>query len=319
MAFILLSTFLLGAAVFILCRHSVNRLVGLLFSLIVLVFFLITGVYFFSDYFTGVGINEAVLYHLKVGLEGAGFGEYKGLVLCGVAYLFFAVGVSFLIYKGAVSGVGEKNSTRYRPLLLTIGLLLGSIIIHPAVTDIFEVFNLCYSSSVVSTFNNNAARSEEHPSDIFGDNYHHPEIRSRSKNTPNLVMIYLEGLERTYFDESRFPGLIKSLRKLEDQSIFFTDIRQLWGTGFTIAGIAANQCGIPLVASAGGNGMGGMELFLPGAVAVGDLLREEGYHLVYMGGRHSVLPEKEIFSQPMVLQKFWVVMNYFRKFSIPAM
>ena len=284
MVFILLSAFLLGSAVFLLCKHSVTRLVGILTSFIVLVFFVLTGGYFFSDYFTGAGINEAVLYHLIVGLEGAGFAEYKGLFLGGIAYLIFSAGATHLVYRVSVSGAEKKGGFRLKSKVLVLGLLLGSILIHPAVTDVCGVFNLRYSTPVVSASHSKVAGSEGIPSEIFSDNYCHPEILLRSKKTLNLVMIYLEGLERTYFDESRFPGLINSLRKLEDRSISFTDIRQLWGTGWTIGGITASQCGIPLVVSASGNGMAGMEFFLPGVVAVGDLLQEEGYHLVYMGG-----------------------------------
>ncbi len=280
----LLPSILLLVAVFIMYRNSVRRLVGLFFSLVVLVFLLITGAYFFSDYFTGAGINEAVIYHLTVGLEGAGFGEYKGLILGGIAYLIFSIGMTVLIFKASVSGVSKKKGPHLLTTILTMGLLLGSLVFHPAITDLLEVFNLPYNAQVVPVSDNTAVKSREIVSDHFNDNYHLPVIRSRSKNPPNLVMIYLEGLERTYFDESRFPGLIKSLREVEDHSISFTDIRQLWGTGWTVGGITASQCGIPLVASAGGNGMGGMELFLPGAVAVGDLLQDEGYYLVYMGG-----------------------------------
>lgn len=283
MIFLLPSIFLL-AAIFLMYGHLFRRLAGLFFAFVVLVFFLITGVYFFSDYFTGAGINEAVFYHLTVGLGGAGFGEYKGLILCGIAYLVFSVGVSILTFRMAVSGAGKRKSSRKLLQIVIMGLLLGSILLHPAVTDLFKFLNLGYDSPVVSSVNDTVVRSGAIPSDIFDDNYRRPEIRSQSKNPPNLVMIYLEGLERTYFDESRFPGLIKSLRKVEEQSISFTDIRQLWGTGWTIGGITASQCGIPLVASAGGNGMGGMDLFLPGTVALGDVLQNEGYYLVYMGG-----------------------------------
>src|SRR5690554_1926682 len=37
--------------------------------------------YLVSDYFTANGIDESVIYHLRVGLEGAGFKAYAGIIL----------------------------------------------------------------------------------------------------------------------------------------------------------------------------------------------------------------------------------------------
>ncbi|MBT8141757.1 MAG: sulfatase-like hydrolase/transferase, partial [Gammaproteobacteria bacterium] len=100
----------------------------------------------------------------------------------------------------------------------------------------------------------------------------------------NLVVIYAESLERSYFDQNQFPGLIKHLRELETVSINFTNINQVYSTGFTIGGLTASQCGIPLIAPSGGNSMSGMDQFLPSAVCLGDLLRSSGYKLKYFGG-----------------------------------
>ena len=118
----------------------------------------------------------------------------------------------------------------------------------------------------------------------FNEHYLMPELSSKNEDTPNLVYIYLEGLEHTYFDEARFPGLIKGLRTLEDESVTFTDIRQFYGTRTTMGGMVASQCGIPLVTPSLPNSMSGMDLFLSGATCIGDVLNAKGYHLAYMGG-----------------------------------
>ena len=100
----------------------------------------------------------------------------------------------------------------------------------------------------------------------------------------NLVYIYAESLERTYFDESLFPGLIKELRHLESVSTSFTQIKSVYGTQWTVAGLTASQCGIPLVTPSHGNSMSGMDAFLPNTICLGDLLSEEGYELSYLSG-----------------------------------
>ena len=57
------------------------------------------------------------------------------------------------------------------------------------------------------------------------------------------------------------------------------------GTEWTIAGVTASQCGVPLITTgAGGNSMDGLDRFLPGATCLGDLMRTAGYRLSYLGG-----------------------------------
>lgn len=146
------------------------------------------------------------------------------------------------------------------------GALLTAIIIHPASVDIAKLFSFSYS-----------------PADAaFHSFYKVPSLQTPAQPTPNLVFIYLEGLERTYFNEHIFPGLVTGLREIEEQSLSFVNMGQTWGANWTIAGVTASQCGIPLVS--GGNSMAGMDLFLPGALCLGDMLNDEGYHLAFMGG-----------------------------------
>src|SRR5262249_23377563 len=118
----------------------------------------------------------------------------------------------------------------------------------------------------------------------FNDYYRAPTVKSVSDVHKNLVLIYGESYERTYFNEAFFPGLIKELHQIEAKSLSFTNIHEAYGTGWTIAGMVGSQCGIPLVTSSHGNSMAGMDKFLASATCFGDVLHDNGYHLVYMGG-----------------------------------
>ena len=122
-------------------------------------------------------------------------------------------------------------------------------------------------------------------SEQFEDYYREPVIgQQKSGNPKNLVFIYAEGLERTWFDERLFPGVMQSLSKLRDLAVDFTNINQMPFTSWTIAGIVASQCGIPLVIASQGNAMSEMDMFIPGAVCLGDLLKANGYHSEFYGG-----------------------------------
>ena len=68
---------------------------------------------------------------------------------------------------------------------------------------------------------------------------------------------------------------------MESISTTFTQIKEISGTGWTIGGMTASQCGIPLVTPSHGNSMSGMDAFLPDAICLGDLLCKEGYELHY--------------------------------------
>jgi hypothetical protein len=99
-----------------------------------------------------------------------------------------------------------------------------------------------------------------------------------AEETPrkNLVFIYLEGLERAYFD---VPGLMPHLSALRSRVLDFTNIHEL--VGGTIGGLVASQCGWPPFTD---QALYREARFYPGLTCLGDLLKEQGYHSVYMGG-----------------------------------
>ena len=239
-----------------------NRIAFFILVLISLILYLLYGV---SDYFTGKGINESVIYHIKYGFAGAGFSEYLGLIIVSSIILF--LGLFFLFYmfsrKTKIKSLSVINKNIYFSYLL----IFISLVVNPAVHDLFS---LAFNKSNSPNF------------DIY---YLKPAIKKLNKNQKNLIVIYAESLERTYFDESTFPGLIKELRKLESKSTYFTNIVEIECTGWTIAGIVASQCGIPLITPLyRGNSMSGMDSYLPSAVGLSDLLQNEGYKFIYYGG-----------------------------------
>ncbi|MFO7814645.1 MAG: sulfatase-like hydrolase/transferase, partial [Halanaerobiales bacterium] len=150
-------------------------------------------------------------------------------------------------------------------LYLSFVLIILSVIINPTTYDIYEIYR--ESNREVS----------------FNKYYQEPSIEKIGENK-NLVFIYAESLERTYFNDKLFPGLIEGLRELENRSVYFTDIRQVAGTSWTIGGMVSSQMGLPLFTPITSKEMHEMDVFLPLAKGVGDLLSKQGYHLTYYGG-----------------------------------
>ena len=55
------------------------------------------GVYFAADSFTGKGVDESVLYHLKTDLSGAAFADFLPLIVLSAFFLIFSIILCFLL------------------------------------------------------------------------------------------------------------------------------------------------------------------------------------------------------------------------------
>jgi phosphoglycerol transferase len=106
----------------------------------------------------------------------------------------------------------------------------------------------------------------------------------------NLVMIYLEGLERSYLD---VPGLMPKLSRWREQTIRFSNVYQVT-PGSTMVGIVATQCGWPIFRVRRPSDEDDPS-FLGGLRCLGDELSDAGYESVYMGGADNRFTAKRLF------------------------
>jgi phosphoglycerol transferase len=125
--------------------------------------------------------------------------------------------------------------------------------------------------------------------DYFLAHYKDPQqVLLAGKNPRNLVLIYVESLDASYDNAHVFGrNLLHSLDAPALGGLSFDRYSQVPGTGWTIAGIASTQCGVPLepVTFYDRNVQGEkLKHFLPGAVCLGDVLNDFGYRSIFMGG-----------------------------------
>ncbi|WP_374644818.1 sulfatase-like hydrolase/transferase [Tabrizicola sp.] len=217
-----------------------------------------------ADRLTGSGIDASVVYHLRTGLAAAGFGAFYGLIAAAVAAVagcLLAAGlVWWLVRTPAAPRFGHARG------LAGTALLAAALWLHPAVGDLVRL---------EESARHGAMASAGPPPEGFV-----PVGRlAFAGERRNLVFLYLESVERSYFDETRFPGLMPELKALEAEAVSFTDLGEVEEAGWTIAGMVASQCGMPLIGSGAG-----FDEFLPGASCLGDLLKAQGYALSYLGG-----------------------------------
>lgn len=114
----------------------------------------------------------------------------------------------------------------------------------------------------------------------------------------NLVLIYLESVEDALSDDTVFEeDMLAPLTTATAGWDSIERLEQYEGGGWTMAGIVSTQCGIPLRtpgALTNPNEIS-VDTFLPGATCLGDVLREQGYHNVFLGGANAEFAGKETF------------------------
>lgn len=130
--------------------------------------------------------------------------------------------------------------------------------------------------------------------------------RTSAAGKKNLVLIYLESIEETWADDSLFElNMLEPVQKATDGWASIPSLQQYEGGGWTMAGIVGTQCGIPLrTATANAdnddlNDLGSegheVEKFLPRAHCLGDVLQDEGYRSVFLGGANANFAGKKQF------------------------
>lgn len=261
---ILLSLSLFALAVALIRIGGGTRILRSVFGFSGFLLVLASGFFIVSDYFTGNGIDESVVYHLRYGLRGAGYREYIGISILASASILLSL-ATFIITFRLIRPLKEQRRNPRKWLVCTF--LLLAVLSHPACLGMLN-------STIL-------AGGVEVP---FVKKYKKPRVLTKPSHAKNLVYIYAESLERTYFDEDLFPGLVTGLKELESKGLSFTNVDQVYGSGWTIGGMVASRCGLPLVTASGMNSMSGVDKFLPGATCMGDILHSNGYRLVYMAG-----------------------------------
>lgn len=242
-------------------------------SLYVIILF-ISCFYVGANYFTGAGINESVVYTLLSDLKGAGVQKY---VLPFSMILITFLCMVFMMWKAINVNKPNSSKSNKKNILKVFIVILASIVINPGVIGLYKIFN-----------------TRLHESKDFSQYYIDPSEQTK-KPTKNVIYIYGESLERTYFDNSWFPKLTNDLSSIKEKSYDFNNTIQLPGTDYTIAGIVSSQCGIPLFAPFSGNSSDSLASFFPGTTCLGDILKKSGYDLYFYQGADLDFGGKRLF------------------------
>ncbi len=266
-------------------RHLVRGLIR--FLTYFAAFFLSTLAYWIADNF-GEPSLEQVLYHAQFGMEGlvdTDTALIKSFLTWCVA-IPTASALVLVLIEYSIALFLTHGSTHW----LTRPARLANIhfikvfywfIGHRA--PLYLLIASCIYFGV--QFSVTAFVHNQFGKDYFSEHYVYPaKVKVDLVRPKNLVLIYVESLEDSYKDPALFgKNLLSGLDYFKGTS--FGSFKQAPGTGWTIAGITATQCAVPLksVSLYDGNDQGqNIKSFLPNAVCLGDILHDAGYYNVYM-------------------------------------
>ncbi len=246
--------------------------------------FLWIGTVWFIDYF-GKLTPEQFIFNFKSPITGTASGVTDA-VINGPVLLLVTVSFFFVLGMVVKFTFSWKQQVKFTDKTIKrIGVVLGIGMFLFGVT--YSIKELQLKAVYHAYFDD---------SSYIKDNYHSPNDTKLTfpKEKRNLVHIYLESYENSYFDTTNGgymeKNLMPDLQKLYDEGISFSDNdkvggpEQTYGSSWSVASMVNMSMGLPLKVPMNGNSYGKSGYFLPGAVSIGDVLHDEGYNQTIMFG-----------------------------------
>ncbi|MFP2239583.1 phosphatidylglycerol--membrane-oligosaccharide glycerophosphotransferase [Pseudescherichia vulneris] len=271
MNFISLGLIISSIALYVI-KSAKNKVYLLLYLIIIIIYIGLQTLYYACDYFTGEGINRQAIYTITDSLTGFVIDPYL------FQASIFAVLFLFTIILAAL--FLNKIKKPEAPFIYTLSSLVIAMASIFCTTANQQLSSLLYGQLI----NKNSD---------FQTYYKNPKTIIPSPKL-NVIYIYGESLERTFFDKNIFPNLTPDMDNIKSQVVDFSHTQQLKGTDFTIGGIVSSQCGLPLFTPFNHNA-NKLSSFFPNIICLGDILKKSGYENYYYQGADLRFSSKDVF------------------------
>ena len=224
----------------------------------------------------GQGFNAQFFYHMDLDTVAAAWLAFWPWCISGGSYLVF-VGLWPSLLPGSSDAPVTRTSTPLVASLMTLAILLNASVLSFAW---YVTRDAIRSSGIVLV---------PKPKRVI--------VPSGTEGPRDLVLIVAESLEATYGREDIFgEDLTPELTALATEGLAFTDMRQVSHTGWTMGGLIAASCSVPMSPKdLWRQGSDGADARMPGAVCLGDVLEAAGYRTVFMGGASLAFADKGSF------------------------
>lgn len=246
------------------------------------------GALIWTDFRFGKVNIEQILSTLFIG-GGGPFNADLILIIELIVVILLSVAIPLIFYKRFIKS--KLSQYIFLLALTTMSILAINSSFQTASTEFKNINDLKISNKSIT---NNNEYFNKNLADLYIP-ITLKMIKPPISEKRNLVLIYVESLETAYRDENLFnKNLLSDLDLIE--GIEFKKYEQIFGTGWTMGAIVATQCGVPLRPSQDvikfikGDGLDGNTLgessdtFLRGFICLGDILKNNGYTNVFLGG-----------------------------------
>lgn len=255
--------------------------------------------YYISNYFSGEGIDERFIFHIKMGLAGVDLFDYLPLIL---GVLLVIVFTGYLIYK--LIRLNKKQKIHLNNILFVF--LATILIFNPVCYKLIKIYSSRYIGSLFVEDMSNYYQELKKPN------------KEQNLDKKYIIVLYLESLEKAFYDNRLFEDLMPFLKKTTEENLTFTNIYQVAGTGFTIGGLVSSQCGKPLLSigqskSESYNGI--WNSFLGDTYCLSDYLHDAGYTTYFIGGADLDFGNKKKFlrSHSFLEENLWGLKEFSTK------
>jgi phosphoglycerol transferase len=203
----------------------------------------------------------ALVFHLEFGTEGAGLGGLERDIAVG-GIVSVAVFLAVIIF-GAVAGWPQMA------WVAALAIVVANPILRGMVAMAMPGMGGGTGESLLA--------------------FHvEPAIKSASGGQePDVVVIYVEGADRIFADTARFGDAMERLMSLAGPgAIDLTGVGPMVGTGWSLSGMAASQCGVPVMPNGLRFGLNYEEqrAFMVDVTCLSDVLAARGYRTEFIVG-----------------------------------
>lgn len=291
--------------VIILKKNNIFKLLILNFLISINLLLVFSSIWI-DGQFENVAMSE-IVFHLRVPLNGSNLSlVYSFIWTCLFPSIILTIVITYIIKKN----IFIQFSFKYILIIFSI-LLPFNFYFFADKIDIPQY--LSYMSQDTTLYDDYYVD----PSQI---EYHFP------KEKQNLIYIFLESMETTYFSKELGGALdeniIPELYELQSNNTTFNQsgFTMMNGASWTIAAMVAQSAGIPLNLPIDGNSYKNDVAFLPGAYSLGDILGKAGYNQKLMIGSDAIFGGRkyyyelhgnyEIIDYEVAKQKEWITQDY---------
>ncbi|WDF33989.1 sulfatase-like hydrolase/transferase [Arthrobacter agilis] len=248
-------------------------------------------------YFWGeISVGQMLLNLVSVETDGGGGAiVWIGILVVGVAPVLITAGIAlWQAYRRRRRRLGRVAPSGRSPWLArsVATVLVGTLVIGGTTAFARTVGVADYIEASNSDYD-------------IADYYSEPVVTS-AEDKRNLVLIYLESGEATLEDDQLFEkdafAPLKDVTGTSDGWQTVENFQQYEGGGWTMSGLVSTMCGVPLKAAGADGSSGGsdkpdddVESYLGGITCLGDVLADNGYTNVFLGGANSSFAAKDTF------------------------